>query len=572
MARFAAVLGALLTLALPGSAAADPVAPFDFRTGPPVTQAGRVQARTAQAEVVAPPATPRAKCGPGSRPAPGMQGRVTADAPDDGYTCNAVLVGHEGHAGGFKVERFVDKAGHQCLYYDTTLLFPVQAIQQLQDQATGTAVVDVSDPAHPVRTQTLLTPAMQSPHESVLVNEKRGLLVAVMGNPTTDPGFIDVYDLNADCRHPQLQASLPVGVLGHESGFAPDGNTFYATSLFTGTVTAVDLTNPKAPTTLWIANYPSHGMMVSDDGNRGYLAAFDRGLMIVDTSEIQARKPFPQVREVSTLDWPTRSVPQNAIPVRFGGKPHLVEIDEFSSEANGDYSTAGNGPRVGAARIIDISDEKAPKVISDMRLEVNQPEHRDEIAGDPGATSFVQGYAGHYCNVPTVEDPKIVACSFILSGLRIFDISDRFHPKEVAYFVAPPAPSPVRGERTNYAMSKPAFDVARHIVWYSDGNSGLYGVKLTNGAWGSGKPRTVAGRSCRSRRNFVIRLPRGLRSAKVTVGGRRAKVVRRAGRLRARVNLRRRRKQTVVVHVVGRTRGGKVVRQTRRYRTCVPRR
>ena len=32
-------------------------------------------------------------------------------------------------------------------------------------------------------------------------------------------------------------------------------------------------------------------------------------------------------------------------------------------------------------------------------------------------------------------------------------------------------------------MSKPAFDVARRHVWYSDGNSGLYAVRLTNGAW-----------------------------------------------------------------------------------------
>lgn len=569
MARSAAAVAVLLFLLLATGAPADPVEPFDFRTGPKMPPSP--SARAAQSEVQAPPATPRAKCGPGSRPAPGLQGRVTAAAPDDGYTCNAVMVGHEGHAGGFKVERFVDHAGHQCVYYDTTLLFPVQAIQQLQDQSSGVAVVDVSDPAHPVRTDTLLTPAMQSPHESVLVNDKRGLLAAVTGNPLFAPGFLDIYDLNADCRHPALQASLPVGIIGHESGFAPDGNTFYATSLFTGTVTAVDVTNPKAPATLWIANYPSHGMTISDDGNRGYIAGYQRGLIIVDTSEIQARKSFPQVREVSTLDWPTRSVPQNAIPVRFGGKPHLLEIDEFASNADGSSTVEGNGPRVGAARIIDISDERAPKVISDMRLEVNQPEHRAEIAQDPGATSFVQGYAGHYCNVPTADDPKIVACSFILSGLRVFDISDRFHPKEVAYFVAPPAPSPVRGERSDYAMSKPAFDTAHKVIWYSDGNSGLYGVRLTNGVWGSGSA-TAGRRRCRSRRSFVIRLPRRLRSAKVTVGGRRAKLLRGGRRLRARVDLRGRRKQTVVVRIVGRTRSGKTVRQTRRYRTCVPRR
>ena len=59
-----------------------------------------------------PPATPRAHCGAGSRPEPGMQGRVPADAVKSGqaapgYWCNTKLVGHEGASGGFKVLRFV---------------------------------------------------------------------------------------------------------------------------------------------------------------------------------------------------------------------------------------------------------------------------------------------------------------------------------------------------------------------------------------------------------------------------------------------------------------------------------
>ena len=56
-------------------------------------------------------ATPRAECGPGSRPEPGIQGRVPAGS-DAGFTCNTELLGREGAAGGFKVHRFVDKAGH----------------------------------------------------------------------------------------------------------------------------------------------------------------------------------------------------------------------------------------------------------------------------------------------------------------------------------------------------------------------------------------------------------------------------------------------------------------------------
>ena len=507
---------------------------------------------------------PRAECGPGSKAAPGLQGRVTAEIPDEGYHCNTELVGHEGAAGGFKVERFADRNGRQCAYYDGTLMFPVQAIQQLRDEATGVAVVDMTDPAKPVRTATLSTPAMQTPHESLILSEKRGLLVAVMGNASTYPGFVDIYDVGEDCRNPVLQASLPVGLLGHESGMAPDGNTFYATSLFTGQVTAIDITNPKVPTPIGVFDYPSHGFAVSNDGNRGYVAALGAGLIVVDTSQVQARAPNPQMPEVSRLDWSYRSIPQNNIPVTFDGKPHLIEVDEFSADEQGNYDFEGNAPNVGAARIIDISDERAPKVVSNLRLEVNQPKHRDEIAGDPGATNPLQGYAAHYCGVPTQRDPEIVACSFILSGLRVFDIRNPREPREVAYFLAPPGPSPVAADRTNYAMSRPAFDVARKTIWYTDGNSGLYAVRLTNGAWPSG-----ASTRCTPRKRFTLRLARRLRTARVTVGGRRVRVRRRAGRLRVRVDLRRARPGKVVrVRIVGKARAGKRVVRVKRYRVC----
>jgi hypothetical protein len=500
-----------------------------------------------------------------------------------GYTCNTELLGHEGTAGGYKVERFVDKAGHECAYYDTTLLFPLQA-SQLKDVPTGVAVLDMSNPSKPLRTATLVTPAMQSPHESLLVNQKRGLLAAVLGNPIVYPGTIDIYDLNADCRHPELQSSLPVGVLGHESGFSKDGRTFYATSLQTGGITAVDVTNPKLPVTLWFGRYPSHGLTLSDDGNRAYVAAIGGGLLILDTSEVQARKLNPQVSVVSQLSWSNLTIPQVAFPVTIGGRPFLVEIDEFSTDTPGTSFPAASGKIVGAGRIIDISNERAPRVVSNLRLEVNQPENRAKVANDPGGSSSLQGYAGHYCNVPREVNPGIVACSFIASGLRVFDIRDPYHPKELAYFVAPLTGSPVSGEKSNYAMSRPSFVPARGEIWYSDGNSGFYSLRVTNGVWpfhgaGAGSPGSALGlpsaRGCLSRRLFTIhpQAPSGeqLRSARVYVGAKRVPVHGLPGsRLYARIDLRGKPHKTVRVRIIATTTSGKQITETRRYRTCRP--
>ena len=435
-------------------------------------------------------ATPAAECGPGSRPETDIQGRVPlADHQSgraaEGYTCNTELVGRYGPAqpwgtvGGFKVERYVDAAGHECAYYDSTLLFPTN----LFSGTLGVIVLDMGDPANPVQTDRLVTPAMLSPHESLVLSAERGLLAAVLGNPAVGPGVVDVYDVTADCRHPRLLSSSPLGFFGHESGFAPDGRTFYAASPGTRTIVAVDLDDPLAPVPIWSGRYPSHGLSVSEDGNRIYVASLGaqeqgaadpgEGLLILDTSEIQGRVPNPQVREVGRLSWSNVSIPQNAIPVTIAGHPYVVEVDEFGAQSD-----------VGAARIIDVADEGNPRVVSNLRLAVHQPENFAAQARDPGADSYVGGYSAHYCSVPTRIDPGIVACSMILSGLRIFDIRDPMNPREVAYFNAPA----IGGfpEATNYAMSAPAFVPERREVWYTDGNSGFYAVRITNDAWPDG--------------------------------------------------------------------------------------
>ena len=76
--------------------------------------------------------TPQAKCGPGSDPETNGQGRVTTDdvtsgRASRGYTCNTALLSHIGDSGGYKVHRYVDASGHECAYFDTTLLFPINA-------------------------------------------------------------------------------------------------------------------------------------------------------------------------------------------------------------------------------------------------------------------------------------------------------------------------------------------------------------------------------------------------------------------------------------------------------------
>jgi hypothetical protein len=328
---------------------------------------------------------------------------------------------------------------------------------------------------------------MQSPHESFSLNASRGLIGAVFANPAFYHGQFDLYDVRQDCTHPALQSTLPMGFLGHEGSFSPDGNTYWATSLYGHTMTAIDVTNPLLPVTLFnTVDFMVHGLNLSDDGKTMYFAditsnptgvgpASNRGLTVLDVSEIQDRKLNPQAHIVSRLTWPVVGTPQTNLPITIGGHPYLVEVDEF-----------GSADHVGAARIIDIADPAAPAVVSNMRLAVNNPDHNSTASqqADPNATNSLSGYTGHYCGVPKKDDPGIVACSFILSGLRVFDIHDPLHPVEIAYFNKPATTSnAAQGPQGAYAMSQPAFDAGRRQIWYSDGNTGFYVVQLTNNVW-----------------------------------------------------------------------------------------
>src|SRR3954465_27316 len=187
-------------------------------------------------------AVPRAKCEAGSKPEPSVQGRVPAGAAANGLSGNLAPIAPQGSSGGFRVYDYVDDHGRECAYYDSTLLFPSNAFNLISTRL-GVYVLDMTNPAKPLQTATLTEPSMLSPHESLNLNAKRGLLAAGNGNPATEPGWVAFYDLHKDCRRPELDFSGPLARLGHESGFSADGKTFYAAGTAYRSITAIDVSN-----------------------------------------------------------------------------------------------------------------------------------------------------------------------------------------------------------------------------------------------------------------------------------------------------------------------------------------
>ncbi|HVA61508.1 MAG TPA: hypothetical protein VNG13_13370 [Mycobacteriales bacterium] len=452
--------------------------------------------------LVGPNATvPPAHCGSGSVPEDGVQGEVPLKDRQDGrsqlgYRCNLVLVGqYQGVGAGWQNAWYGN-----CDYYDTAQ----------NTTAPGVQVIDASNPAHPQPTARLTSPAMLGPWESLKVNQPRGLLgaVAAYDGAGQGPLFFDVYSVKTDCAHPTLLSSTPMDVpFGHEGNWAPDGMTYYGSTASAGTLAAIDVSNPALPRLLNVFRVGTitHGLSVSDDGNTLYAADIvgssgsGNGLEIYDVSQIQSRSAAPVTTEIGHVYWTDGSTAQSTIPISYHGHPYILFFDEGGAGS----SLSTTGVPAGAARIIDIANPAAPKIISVLRLAIQTPKYakqnQAEVAGNGGF-----GYEAHYCVVDREHDPTAVACGYFQSGIRVFDIRNPYQPREIAYF-NPPAQVAKHGQLpgsehaggvTNIAQppnltadwctSQIRFDTAAdgsHELWAQCQDNGFMVLKFTNGVY-----------------------------------------------------------------------------------------
>jgi len=454
-------------------------------------------------------AVPKADCGPNDRVESGLQGQTTRAERDSGdsvlgYNCNLELVGQfQGEGAWWQMAWF-----RHCAYYGTA--------NNAGQQHKGVVVVDASDPRNPQASAYLDdSRAMLNPHESLKVNEKRKLLGGTKGpGDRTDREFA-FYDVS-DCAHPKLLSELFVpGWRGHAGDFAPDGRTYYGTSqLAENTFQAVDVTDPSNPRVIHRWSLPfgvPHDISISRDGTRMYVTipgffpvmGAPNGLAILDISDIQLRRPKPQVRVISKLFWEDGDQAQQTLPVTYDGRPYLVFTDEIGSgpdpaQAGRVAACASGLPPHGFPRIFDISDERNPKLVSKLMLEVHDPANCDRELDDfPPAIADLDfyGYSSHYCGVDKRKNPKLLACGYLNGGLRVFDIRDPVDPREIAYYKPPArrtAYLPGSAVWTDYHAGDRTTDrvqtqirIRKHkgktYLWFTSQDNGFQIVRFTNG-------------------------------------------------------------------------------------------
>ena len=403
-------------------------------------------------------ATPKATCRVGDI-AETQQGQAASGTY--GFLCNLREVSHVGPPSTLALAVY----GH-CAYYQAGF-------------GKGTDVVDLSNPSQPIITTTLTTPAMQYAHEGLRVSTTRGLLAAMaagVGGEGYEDAFFDAYDVSKDCAHPRLLGStLLPGRAGHEGTFSGDGKTFYATDVYgPGLVTALDVSKPAQPKVLWtVTGYAAHGITTSPDGNRLYVSTIAtpgvsavpnalggcNGVVILDISQVQARRLDPQARMIDHFCWQDGIAAQ--VPFFFTShrRPYLVVTDEGGSIASNGVTVAGKATG-GHARIIDLSNERHPRVVSQL-ITQNQVENG--------------GGAFHYCTPDLQVNPTVIGCTSWQGdgGFRVYNVRDVNHPMEIAYYSAP----------KNTSGSPSYFFPKAGLAVYADENYGLTVVRFVHGVW-----------------------------------------------------------------------------------------
>jgi hypothetical protein len=304
----------------------------------------------------------------------------------------------------------------------------------------GTTVIQVAPDGKPTVTATLTEIGFRASWESMKASAESGLLVGYESNGST----LTTYDLKKDCAHPELASTLKLngasllgGSIGHAGSFSPDGTIYYASSMYTSEVFAVDLADPKQPKVITTAfERGAHDLFIGKGGTRGYFANPDvskslgiGSFAVMDLTQVQARMPNAKGTLISELSWEDGSTSQYPIMLSYGGKDYLFIDDELGS---GNCDDAKK-PVWGYGRIFGMADEKQPKLASLIKTEAHDPKNCDAAVEAEGGANFF-GVSTHYCNVDRLDNPRLLSCGVQAGGVRVYDIRNPWRPKEVAYF------------------------------------------------------------------------------------------------------------------------------------------
>jgi hypothetical protein len=336
------------------------------------------------------------------------------------------------------------------------------------DPLAGMAVIDASAPANPELVK--MMPGTPGTRESQVEAHDGRKIVIVMpfrhaktpyGDPP-GPSQLQIFDVSADCKNPVRVGTHDFAeMVTHEHRISNDGQTVYVTvsgwapqvdagrlgtaapasqrprppSLLAIDIT--DLANPRQVASWSLSQEPGmpsngmHDLDVNDEGTRAYTnsnwtidGVRHKGLTILDTSEVQERRPNPTIRRISSFNWgppENNGFTHSSEYVTIKGRQYVIAFDEWMG--------ANVAAPWGWGRIIDVTDEKYPLQVSTIKLQAAEAQYSAQTAPDNAL------YGAHYQGVDDRKNASLLFITWYSSGLRAWDIRDPYTPREIGYYI-----------------------------------------------------------------------------------------------------------------------------------------
>lgn len=307
----------------------------------------------------------------------------------------------------------------------------------------GTSIVDIRDPEDPRLIGRIPAPANTHSHKveivgnTMLINRER-LPDRLGGNYSRSwTAGISFYDVEDPAKPREIGFWSCGGIGVHRMTYWEEPYAFVtagASDLSEQFLIILDCSDPSQPLEVGRWWYP--GMYRSEPrtwgadrivklhhalprGNRLYAGMWDLGVVILDISD-PTTPELVSYLDTDRMDGPSRHA-HTACPIP--GRELLVTTDECL--------TAECAEGAFHARLIDISDEKDPKIVSRL------PDPQGDFCkrgGRFGPHNIAEPRPGAF------QSERLVHVTWFNAGIRVFDVSDPATPREVGYHI-PTAPA-----------------------------------------------------------------------------------------------------------------------------------
>jgi hypothetical protein len=317
-------------------------------------------------------------------------------------------------------------------------------VGHMGDSKIGTSVVDISDPRNPRVLHQIEKPDGIRSHKVAVVGDTLIVNYEIMPWADIDPSLptgFKVFSLEDPAAPREIAYHHMPGHGVHRMKFTAFPYAYLSGSdegynrQFFMIMDLSDPAHPREVSRWWLRGmrtgagevpewhperfvWHHHASIV---GDRAYCAWWDAGVIILDISD----KTAPKMVTHLTFD-------DLRVPPRVAGSAHTVlAIPEKQllvvSEEELEDEVAGYKKYV---RLIDISDETRPRQIGILPEPIGDYSHRGGRFGPHNLHEMRPG---------TLQNPNELYVTYFNAGVRVYDITDPFHPREVAYHV-PPAP------------------------------------------------------------------------------------------------------------------------------------